>query len=152
MGMQNRKEVALTESKPDIIHSDSEIVPEAESESPTIRENSSKTSHTNRLWQKFVQQELRGWSPIITATGVVVYFFAVGVVMLALGIPILLASLGVKEVKSRYDNAGIMATATNAARLAIMQTGNGNTLTVNVTITEDMEPPVRLDTAALIYS
>ena len=95
--------------------------------------------------KRFAQQELWGWSPIITGNVVVVYFFAAGVLCLALGVPILLASLRIVEVKARYDNAGVMAGQTLQEQQKILRSshGAGVQTAVNFTIPQDMQPPVR---------
>ena len=104
-----------------------------------------KKKQKSRFYKRFAQQELRGWSPVITADAVVIYFFLVSIVCLALGIPILLASLHVVEYKARYDNTGPMAGLTSQQQqdLLMQQGGNGLTTSVNLTITKTMNPPVR---------
>lgn len=102
----------------------------------------------SRFYRRFAQQELKGWSPIITGNVVVLYFLAVAVVCIALGVPILKAALDVDEYEIRYDDAGIMSGRSTGEQQDILmeQNGDGVTAVVNVTITKDMKPPVRTDT------
>ena len=103
------------------------------------------------LFQRFAQQELSGWSPIITPRGLVAYFLVAGVLCAAAGGALLAATLSVVEASARYDNVGpfsvveATASATNAARQALLASadGNGVNLTVDIPITRDMRPPVR---------
>ena len=60
----------------------------------------------SHFYHRFAQQELAGWSPVITAKVVVIYFFAVACVCVALGVPVLVASLGVVQYTVRYDDQG----------------------------------------------
>ncbi|BDA48170.1 ALA-interacting subunit 5 [Coccomyxa sp. Obi] len=98
----------------------------------------------SKFYRRFAQQELKGWSPIITGNVVVLYFLAVAVVCIALGVPILKAALDVHEHEIRYDNAGVMAGRSKGEQqdILLQQNGEGVTTTVNVTITKDMNPPV----------
>ena len=99
----------------------------------------------SRFYQRFAQQELRGWSPIITGNVVVTYFLLVAIVCVALGVPILLASIQVKEVKMRYDNTGTMQgrSSGEAENLLMQQGGQGFSYPISVQIPQDMQPPVR---------
>lgn len=108
-------------------------------------EQHNKKHNKSRFYRRFAQQELAGWSPIITGNVVVIYFFIIGVVCIALGVPILLAALGVTEYKVRYDDTGAMAglTTEDSENILLQQNGEGVTTIVNVTITKDMRPPVR---------
>jgi hypothetical protein len=108
-------------------------------------EQGRKKKKKSRFYRRFAQQDLRGWSPIISANGVVLYFLLVSVLCIALGIPVLLASLHVTEYKVRYDNTGPMAGLSPAAQQALLQQqgGAGLTTAVNLTITKTMNPPVR---------
>lgn len=98
----------------------------------------------SKFYRRFAQQELKGWSPIITGNVVVLYFLAVAVVCIALGVPILKAALDVDEYKIRYDDTGDMAGRSKGEQqdILLQQNGEGVTTTVNVTITKDMNPPV----------
>lgn len=53
---------------------------------------------------RFKQQQLKAWQPILTPKPVIATFFILGVVFLALGIPLLIASNQVVESSVRYDN------------------------------------------------
>lgn len=98
----------------------------------------------SKFYRRFAQQELKGWSPIITGNVVVIYFFLVTLLCIALGIPILKASMDVVEFKVRYDNTGAMAGKTPAQQQGLLQAqqGSGVTTSVNLTVTKDMQPPV----------
>ena len=103
------------------------------------------------LFQRFAQQELSGWSPIITPRGLVAYFLIAGVLCAAAGGALLAATLSVVEASARYDDVGpfsvvdATASATNAARQALLAAadGNGVNVTVDIPITKAMRPPVR---------
>lgn len=108
------------------------------------------------LFQRFAQQELSGWSPIITPRGLVAYFLIAGVLCAAAGGALLAATLSVVEASARYDNAGPFgavdaaatgASATNAARQALLAAagGDGVNVTVDIPITKAMRPPVSLE-------
>jgi hypothetical protein len=72
----------------------------------------------------------------------------VGTLVLALGIPILIAALGVQEYSVRYDDAGPMAGLSQDAQQEAIWTAPDAGLVYNLSITveEKMEPPVRNDT------
>ena len=99
---------------------------------------------TCRWYWKFAQQKLPGWAPVLTASAVVIYFFCVSVFCIALGVPILIASLDVKEVSVRYDNQGPFASLSRgqSSQQLYQQSGNGVALTVPLTIPKTMDPPV----------
>ncbi len=63
----------------------------------------------SHFYHRFAQQELAGWSPVVTAKAVVIYFFVVAAVCVALGVPVLIASLGIVQYSVRYDDQGPMA-------------------------------------------
>jgi hypothetical protein len=66
------------------------------------------------------------------------------VVLLALGIPILIGSLDVKEYRVRYDDSGIFSTGNRTAQQEALFKGgdNGVPVTVTVTVSKTMNPPV----------
>ena len=64
-------------------------------------------------------RDLQGWSPVITAKVVVTYFFVVAAVCVALGVPVLVASLGIVQYSVRYDDQGPMAGLGNQARAGL---------------------------------
>ena len=71
----------------------------------------------SHFYHRFAQQELAGWSPVVTAKAVVIYFFVVAAVCVALGVPVLIASLGIVQYSVRYDDQGdIMAGHSDQAR------------------------------------
>ena len=100
-----------------------------------------KKKKSSKFYQRFAQQELWGWSPIITGNVVVIYFLLVAVVCIALGVPILVASISVKEVKARYDNAGIMSGKTSGEAESLLMAGNVN-YPISMQIPQTMQPPV----------
>lgn len=75
---------------------------------------------------------------------VVLYFLASTAVCLALGIPILLASLDVKVYSVRYDDSGPMREldSDQRAQLLYAQDGQGVPLTVEFLVTNRMKAPV----------
>mgnify|MGYP006156421607 CR=1 FL=1 len=50
----------------------------------------------------FYQQKLRAWQPILTPRWVILTFLSVGIVFIAIGVPLYLASAGVVEYKVQY--------------------------------------------------
>ena len=101
-------------------------------------------SDVRRWYWRFAQQNLPGWAPILTANWVVLYFFCVCVFCIALGVPILTASLGVKEYSVRYDNVGPFAQLSRDQQQNLLQQSNGDgvPVTVDLPIRDKMEPPV----------
>lgn len=81
---------------------------------------------------------------VVAGRVVVLYFLASTAVCLALGIPILLASLNVKVYSVRYDDSGPMRnlTGTERAQLLYARDGQGVPLTVELLIPVDMKAPV----------
>ena len=73
------------------------------------------------------------------------FFLAVGTLLLALGIPILVAALGVKEYSVRYDDAGPMAGLTSEQQQQAIWTATDTGIVYNLSIPvdEQMDPPVR---------
>lgn len=72
---------------------------------------SGASSASSRLkWhKKFAYQRFQGWRPILNVASAQIFFLSAGVFCIALGIPILTASLTVTEYTVRYDNAGQFA-------------------------------------------
>jgi hypothetical protein len=70
--------------------------------------------------------------------------FSAAVICIALGVPILVASLNVVEVKTRYDNAGTFSgqSPQQQSQQLAAQGGNGVNLTVTIVIPKNMEPPI----------
>eukprot|EP01098_Paradermamoeba_levis_P012613 TRINITY_DN5550_c0_g1_i2.p1 TRINITY_DN5550_c0_g1~~TRINITY_DN5550_c0_g1_i2.p1 ORF type:complete len:321 (+),score=95.35 TRINITY_DN5550_c0_g1_i2:93-1055(+) len=54
----------------------------------------------------FKQQQLKAWQPILTPQPVIIAFLVVGIIFIAIGIPLLIASNSVVEVEKRYDDLG----------------------------------------------
>ena len=80
------------------------------------KETGSTNDERSHFHRRFAQQDLQGWSPVITAKVVVTYFFVVAAVCVALGVPVLVASLGIVQYSVRYDDQGPMAGLGNQAR------------------------------------
>ena len=99
---------------------------------------------SSKFYQRFAQQELWGWSPIITGNVVVIYFLAVAIICIALGVPILLASIRVKEVKARYDNIDIMSGRSNTEAENLLMQPGGVQYPITMQIPTDMQPPVTI--------
>ena len=118
-----------------------------EQEQPTANhdgtDNAEGGKKKSKFYQRFAQQQLWGWSPIITGNVVVIYFLLVAVVCIALGVPILVAAINVKEVKARYDNAGPMSGLSSEQAETTILGGNVN-YPVSVQIPQTMQPPVSL--------
>lgn len=68
-----------------------------------------------------------------------------GALLIALGIPILIAALGVKEYSVRYDNAGQFAGLTREQQQQAIWSASdaGIVYNLSITVEERMEPPVR---------
>lgn len=116
------------------------------SESDSQLSGSAAQGKKESKWHKrFVQQRLRGWSPILHARNAELYFLAVGVFCLALGIPILVASLNVVEYKARYDLAGVFADldSNNQQELLWGAGDEGVLVMVEIEVTKRMTAPVR---------
>ena len=99
----------------------------------------------HKWYIRLARQELKGWAPIITGNAVVIYFLCMGILLLALGIPILVGSHDVKEFSVNYDNVGGLASQNdyNAKnQYMINQGGSGTTGTVNIDVTSRMKQPV----------
>lgn len=123
--------------------------------------------------KKFAYQKFVGWRPILTprnagerrGDGVCsclpaclqnssapscpcptteLFFVAAGVLLLALGIPILIASLNVVEVRVPYAFEGPFADKDSDSRQALLwgKSDDGVKYLVTVTIPDRMEPPV----------
>lgn len=84
--------------------------------------------------------------PCLAAKGVLIFNLVATAVCIALGVPILIASLGVVEVKQRYDNAGSLAELSypDSSQALIATNGAGLPQTVTVTIPQNMTPPVSI--------
>ena len=80
------------------------------------------------------------------------FLVAAGTLLLALGIPILVAALNVREYSVQYDDAGPMAGLTNDERqAALLAAGDvGVTYPVDIVIQDEMKPPVRIAPTLLL--
>ena len=108
----------------------------------------------NLHFSRFAYQRLKGWRPILCAHNAEIFFLSVGTLLLALGIPILVASLGVREYSVRYDDAGPMAGLTHEQQEEAIWTAPKSGIVYNLTINVDerMEPPVRtIFTIIIVY-
>ena len=96
------------------------------------------------MFQRFAQQDLAGWSPILTPGALVLYFVLAGAVCAAIGAPLLAASLSVVQVRVRYDDAGALAGLDAPARAAALAAagGGGVPLTLSIPIARPMRAPV----------
>lgn len=107
-----------------------------------------KGSQNSNGWHaRFVRQELKGYSPIITGNRVLAFFIVATIVLIPLGAAILAASLGVVEYKVRYDNVGsdFASNDRNTSQSALWASGDtGVPTSVSFTTTKRMEAPVGL--------
>jgi hypothetical protein len=88
----------------------------------------------------FKQQRLKAWQPILTPEYVILTFASVGVIFLAVGIAVLMASNAVVEIESAEYQATDPASGTCTR-------GDGSTSTsclidVSMEVTEDMDAPI----------
>eukprot|EP00887_Chlorella_sp_A99_P001274 scaffold14.g1274.t1 len=115
--------------------------------------------HKKLKWhRRFAHQKLAGYRPVLTATAAKLYFLASAVLCIALGVPILVGSLNVVEVRVPYAFAGPFAGLTSAERQAklweaavrgdgVLSDGsrvvNGSVAyDLMVTIDKEMKPPI----------
>lgn len=98
------------------------------------------------MFQRFAQQQLAGWSPILTPGALVLYFTLAGAACAAIGAPLLAASLSVVQVRARYDDAGPLAALPDApARAAALADAGGDGVATQLTIpigARTLNPPV----------
>ncbi len=109
-----------------------------------LRRGPKKANGRDRAWQRFVHQELSGYSPIMTGNRVLAFFFLATLILIPLGGAILGASLGVVEYKVRYDNVGSLA---GTSKSDLQQTlwnsqPDGIFQNVSITTTKHMKAPV----------
>mmetsp|Transcript_30278 Transcript_30278/g.75154 ORF Transcript_30278/g.75154 Transcript_30278/m.75154 type:complete len:332 (-) Transcript_30278:92-1087(-) len=95
---------------------------------------------------RFTQQELPAWRPILTPAWVAGILFSIGVLFIPLGVVCMMASNSVVEVSRRYDNepacaAGFFPTAAEQAN-KFSDNGTGTTCTLSITVPERMKAPV----------
>lgn len=117
--------------------------------SPGSEAQSAASGATAKLkWhQKFARQQFQGWRPILNVSSAQMFFVSAGIFCIALGIPILTASLTVINYEARYDDTGAFQGLSNDAAQALMWQNaaapNGVPLEVEIAVDSDMEPPVR---------
>lgn len=94
--------------------------------------------------KRFAYQRLKGWRPILSAHNAELFFFSMGALLIALGIPILIAALGVKEYSVRYDNAGQFAGLTKEQQQQAIWSAPdaGIVYNLSIAVEERMEPPI----------
>ncbi|PSC75562.1 ALA-interacting subunit 3 [Micractinium conductrix] len=99
---------------------------------------------TYKWHKKFAYQKFQGWRPILTPHNAELFFIAFGVLLIALGVPVLIASLNVVEVKVPYAFKGEMATLSVEARQQkLWEAGDaGVVYDVRVTVPKRMQPPI----------
>eukprot|EP01024_Parvocaulis_polyphysoides_P008011 TRINITY_DN12357_c0_g2_i1.p2 TRINITY_DN12357_c0_g2~~TRINITY_DN12357_c0_g2_i1.p2 ORF type:complete len:354 (-),score=40.24 TRINITY_DN12357_c0_g2_i1:125-1186(-) len=96
-------------------------------------------------YNRFTQQELAAWSPILTPTKVLLIYFGIGVVFVAIGVGCLVATTQVVEVSQRYDDLSQCNPGSDndeRAQELYMNNGSGISCTVNLDISEEMKPPI----------
>lgn len=93
-------------------------------------------------WNRFVHQELKGYSPIMTGNRVLAFFLVATIILIPLGAAILAASLSVTEYKVRYDNVGSgYSDPSKAVQQQTLWAGTTNQ-TVNFRTTKILKAPV----------
>lgn len=93
---------------------------------------------------QFAEQSIAGKRPIFTARAAEAYFLAASVVCIALGIPILIASLSVVEYRVPYAFEGPLSGLNSDQRQeALWGAGDsGVVYNLTVTVTKEMKAPV----------
>ena len=103
----------------------------------------SSPADKDSAWNRFVHQELQGYSPIMTGNRVLAFFLVATVLLIPLGAAILAASLSVTEYKIRYDNVGPGFDSNNKLlQQQALWSGAGNVSTVTFTTTKRLKAPV----------
>lgn len=94
--------------------------------------------------KKFAYQKFKGWRPILSPHKTELFFLGCGALLIALGVPILIASLNVVEYRVPYAFEGPFAGKDADARQALLaqQGGYGVNYTVSLTVDKRMEAPV----------
>lgn len=141
MGLFSRKKQKREPSSPEEEMSDEDMSGEGEQgqcDSP----GPGKTEKHYRFYKRFTYQILRGYRPILSAKRSEIFFLISATVLLAMGIPLLVASTQVVEYRVRYDNAGVLADLDQASRTAQVTNGNGVTYSIDFVIDQDMTAPV----------
>ncbi|DBB12141.1 hypothetical protein WJX82_010754 [Trebouxia sp. C0006] len=109
-----------------------------------LRRGPKKKNGRDRAWNRFVHQELTGYSPIMTGNRVLGFFLLATLILIPLGAAILAASLGVVEYKARYDNLGALNGTSKADQQSVLWNNQdvGVVQSVNITTTKHMKAPV----------
>lgn len=103
----------------------------------------SKSAGHDSAWNRFVHQELKGYSPIMTGNRVLAFFLLATIVLIPLGAAILAASLSVTEYKIRYDNVGTgFDSSSKTEQQQTLWSSNTGSQTVNFTTTKRLKAPV----------
>lgn len=103
----------------------------------------SNSADQDSAWNRFVHQELKGYSPIMTGNRVLAFFLVATVLLIPLGAAILAASLSVTEYKIRYDNVGTGFDSNDkSVQQRALWAGAGNQSTVTFTTTKRLKAPV----------
>lgn len=56
------------------------------------------------FFEQFKQQMLKAWLPVPTLTKTITLFFIMSAIFLGIGIPMIIMSNQIVEVRARYDN------------------------------------------------
>lgn len=109
-----------------------------------LRRGSTKKRGRDTAWQRFVHQELSGYSPIMTGNRVLGFFLLATLILIPLGAAILAASLSVVEYKGRYDNLGALNSTSKADQQSVLWSNqdDGVVQSVTITTTKHMKAPV----------
>eukprot|EP00300_Choanocystis_sp_HF-7_P024863 c26434_g1_i1.p1 GENE.c26434_g1_i1~~c26434_g1_i1.p1 ORF type:complete len:338 (+),score=65.89 c26434_g1_i1:66-1079(+) len=91
---------------------------------------------------RFKQQTLPAWQPILTPKTVIPTFAIVGIILLAIGIPLLLASRGVVEASTDYTNQCIPPTNSSTGVMGVKNCTLEASNAVVVRVTKKMKAPV----------
>ena len=90
----------------------------------------------------FKQQRLKAWQPILTPYWVIGTFMVVGIAFVPLGVELKRASDSVVEYVKPYDGVGVTTDCSNIEYTAQPPFGGNKTCTLDIKVTEKMEPPV----------
>ena len=109
-----------------------------------LRRGPKKKNGRDRAWNRFVHQELTGYSPIMTGNRVLAFFLLATLILIPLGAAILAASLGVVEYKARYDNLGALNGTSKGDQQSVLWSNQdeGVVQSVTITTTKHMKAPV----------
>lgn len=107
-------------------------------------QQSERTKKQSRWHRRLVQQRLRGWSPILHVKNALYYFIAVGVFCLAVGIPLLVASLNVVRYSVEYGMAPPFGSLDSESQQQLIWSSGpeGVNISVDIQIKDHMTAPV----------